>query len=84
MIGAEVYATIRTADGKQSLIEHFKIPEDHIFFGRNGNFAKGIKRMTQGKGVDVILSPLPETTFDSLGIASPAGVAPLSLVRGTS
>ena len=58
LIGAEVYATVGTPNKKQFLMEHFKIPEDHIFFSRNGSFASGIKRMTKGKGVDVIFNSL--------------------------
>ena len=58
LIGAEVYATVGTLEKKEFLIQHFKIPEDHIFFSRNGSFAKGVKRMTRGKGVDVIMNSL--------------------------
>lgn len=58
LAGAEVYATVGTADKKEFLMQHFKIPEDHIFFSRNGSFAKGINRMTRGKGVDVIMNSL--------------------------
>jgi hypothetical protein len=36
--------------------ETYGIPEDHIFCSRNASFADGIKRMTKGKGVDVILN----------------------------
>lgn len=58
LVGAEVYATVGTVDKKQFLMDHFKIPEDHIFFSRNGSFATGIKRMTAGEGVDVIFNSL--------------------------
>lgn len=58
LVGAEVYATVGTADKKQFLMDYFKIPEDHIFFSRNGSFAKGVKKMTQGRGVDVIMNSL--------------------------
>jgi NADPH:quinone reductase-like Zn-dependent oxidoreductase len=58
LIGAEVFATVGTAKKKDFLMQHFKIPEDHIFFSRNGSFATGVKRMTQGKGVDVIMNSL--------------------------
>jgi NADPH:quinone reductase-like Zn-dependent oxidoreductase len=58
LAGAEVYATVGTAEKKEFLIQHFNIPEDHIFFSRNGSFAKGVKRMTRGKGVDVIMNSL--------------------------
>jgi NADPH:quinone reductase-like Zn-dependent oxidoreductase len=58
MIGVDVYATVGTADKKEFLMRHFHIPEDHIFFSRDGSFAKGVMRMTHGKGVDVIMNSL--------------------------
>ena len=59
LAGAEIYATVSTAEKKTLLMEHYGIPEDHIFFSRDLTFAKGIKRMTKGKGVDIILNSLP-------------------------
>ena len=57
-IGAEIYATVGNEDKKQLIMEQYHIPEDHIFCSRNLDFAKGIKRMTKGKGVDVVLNSL--------------------------
>ena len=36
----------------------FGIPADHIFYSRNTSFAQGVMRMTEGKGVDVVLNSL--------------------------
>jgi NADPH:quinone reductase-like Zn-dependent oxidoreductase len=60
MVGAEVFATVGYDDKKQLLIEKYNIPEDHIFYSRSNNttFAKGIMRMTNGYGVDVVLNSL--------------------------
>ena len=57
-IGAEIYATVGNEDKRQLIMEQYHIPEDHIFCSRNLDFAKGIKRMTKGKGVDVVLNSL--------------------------
>ncbi|MCJ1392471.1 hypothetical protein MMC18_005338 [Xylographa bjoerkii] len=57
-IGAEIYATVGNEDKKQLIMEQYHIPEDHIFCSRNLDFAKGIKRMTKGQGVDVVLNSL--------------------------
>ncbi|MCJ1384009.1 hypothetical protein MMC17_007124 [Xylographa soralifera] len=57
-IGAEIYATVGNEDKKQLIMEQYHIQEDHIFCSRNLDFAKGIKRMTKGKGVDVVLNSL--------------------------
>lgn len=58
MLGAEVLATVGHKDKKQLLMDRFGIPEDHIFDSRNTSFAQGIKRVTGGSGVDVVLNSL--------------------------
>lgn len=57
-IGAEVYATVGSSTNRQLLMDEYKIPPDHIFDSRGLSFAKGIMRMTHGKGVDVVLNSL--------------------------
>jgi NADPH:quinone reductase-like Zn-dependent oxidoreductase/ubiquinone/menaquinone biosynthesis C-methylase UbiE len=57
-IGAEIFATVGSASKRNFLSEHYGIPEDHIFFSRDASFADGVKRMTNGRGVDVILNSL--------------------------
>jgi len=57
-IGAEVFATVGSLSKKQLLMEIYKIPEDHIFYSRDTSFADGVRRMTQGRGVDVVLNSL--------------------------
>jgi NADPH:quinone reductase-like Zn-dependent oxidoreductase len=57
-IGAEVYATVGSAAKKELLMQRYGIPEDHIFSSRTLTFAQGIKRMTKGQGVDVVLNSL--------------------------
>lgn len=57
-IGAEVYATVGSTANRQLLMDEYKIPSDHIFDSRGLSFAKSIIRMTQGKGVDVVLNSL--------------------------
>jgi zearalenone synthase (highly reducing iterative type I polyketide synthase) len=54
----EIFATV-SSDAKRKLIrDSYGIPDDHIFNSRDISFAKGIKRMTKGRGVDVILNSL--------------------------
>ncbi|OTA80299.1 hypothetical protein M434DRAFT_401803 [Hypoxylon sp. CO27-5] len=57
-VGAEIFATVGFEKKKQLLINTFGIPDDHIFYSRNTSFARGIMRMTNGSGVDVILNSL--------------------------
>ncbi|KAM5486920.1 Type I Iterative PKS [Microsporum audouinii] len=56
--GAEVYATVGSIQKAELLQEAYGIHRDHIFSSRDLTFAKGIKRMTQGKGVDVVVNAL--------------------------
>lgn len=57
-LGAEIFSTVGSEDKKRLLMDRFTIPDDHIFYSRNTSFAKGIKRVTNGYGVDVILNSL--------------------------
>ncbi|KAJ8059505.1 hypothetical protein OCU04_011166 [Sclerotinia nivalis] len=57
-LGCDIYVTVGFNKKKELLIEQYGIPEDHIFYSRNLSFAKGIRRMTHGRGVDVVLNSL--------------------------
>lgn len=57
-VGAEVYATVGSEEKKHLLMDLYGLPEDHIFDSRNTSFAQGLLRMTQNRGVDVILDSL--------------------------
>lgn len=57
-IGATVYATVGSQAKKDHIVNTYGVPEDHIFNSRDLSFAAGIKRMTNGKGVDVVLNSL--------------------------
>ena len=56
--GAEIFATVGSVEKKAFLMETFGIPEDHIFSSRDITFEHGIRKMTNGRGVDVILNSL--------------------------
>lgn len=56
--GAEIYATVGTEAKRQLLVERFGIAPANIFSSRNTAFAQGIKRLTGGHGVDVVLNSL--------------------------
>ena len=74
MVGAEVFATVGFDDKKELLMDQFGIPADHIFYSRNTTFAKGIMRITNGYGVDVVLNSLVgEGLRASWGCVAPYG-----------
>ncbi|KAM0794237.1 reducing type I polyketide synthase [Usnea florida] len=56
--GADVFTTVGSKQKKRLLMDLYHIPEDHIFYSRNTSFAQGVKRMTRGNGVDVVLNSL--------------------------
>lgn len=56
MVGAEVFATVGYREKKALLTDYFKIPEDHIFYSRDMTFKAGVMRMTDGYGVDSMIS----------------------------
>lgn len=53
MLGAEVYATVGSAEKKELLMREFSLPESHILFSRDASFARAVDRLTSGRGVDV-------------------------------
>ncbi|KAL6720039.1 hypothetical protein ACLMJK_001960 [Lecanora helva] len=57
-LGAEVFATVSSSTKKQVLIEQFGVPEDHIFNSRDDSFVSGVMRMTNQRGVNVVLNSL--------------------------
>ncbi|KAI0377914.1 hypothetical protein F5Y04DRAFT_284381 [Hypomontagnella monticulosa] len=57
-VGAEILATVLSEAEKQFLVEHYHIPEDHIFSNKDAGFVQGVKRITDGLGVQVVLNTL--------------------------
>ena len=55
---AEIYVTVGSNEKKRLLMELYDIPADNIFSSRHISFAQGVKRMTKGRGVNVVLNSL--------------------------
>ena len=58
LIGADLYLTVSTEEKRALLMNTYGIPGDRFFSSRNTSFASGIKRLTDGRGVDLILNSL--------------------------
>ncbi|KAG6017861.1 Type I Iterative PKS [Claviceps lovelessii] len=58
MVGAEIYATVGTADKKQLLVDGYGISESRIFYSRDNEFGAAVRYATGGRGVDVIINSL--------------------------
>lgn len=54
----QIFATVSSDRKKKFLMEEYGIPESHIFNSRDYSFADGILRMTNGRGVDIVLNSL--------------------------
>jgi hypothetical protein len=59
-IGAEIFATVSSEKKKKFLVEKCGIKESHIFNSRDYSFADGILRLTNQRGVDVVLNSLAQ------------------------
>ena len=57
-LGATVFATVSSQSKKQLLMHEYGVMEAHIFYSRDTTFAKGVQRMTKGRGVDVVINSL--------------------------
>lgn len=74
LLGCDIFATVGSEEKKRFLVNHYGIPEDHIFYSRNTTFAQGILRLTDGRGVDVIINSLSgDELFASWDIIAPHG-----------
>jgi len=56
-IGALIFATVNSSS-KRKLLQEQGVPDSNIFSSLTTDFALGIKRLTHGKGVDVLLNCL--------------------------
>ncbi|KAF4995617.1 hypothetical protein FGRMN_5008 [Fusarium graminum] len=54
-VGAEVFVTVGSIEKRDFIHQHYDVPLDHILSSRDLTFVHGIKRLTNGHGVDVIL-----------------------------
>ncbi|KAE8381588.1 hypothetical protein BDV26DRAFT_301221 [Aspergillus bertholletiae] len=56
--GAEIYATVGSEEKAKYLVDTFGIRQDHIFNSRDSSFEHDVLRMTEGRGVDLVLNSL--------------------------
>ncbi|KAI8628041.1 polyketide synthase [Xylariaceae sp. FL1651] len=56
--GAEIFATVGSLEKRDFLEKTYGLPRDHIFSSRDLSFKAGIMRMTNGRGVDIVINSL--------------------------
>ncbi|KAL8808019.1 MAG: hypothetical protein Q9182_000297 [Xanthomendoza sp. 2 TL-2023] len=57
-VGAEVFVTVSTTEKRKLLMKRYGIEDEHVFSSRDFDFTEGIKHITHGQGVDVIVNTL--------------------------
>ncbi|GIK05267.1 polyketide synthase [Aspergillus viridinutans] len=73
-IGATIYCTVSTAAKRKLIMDEYGVPENHIFFSQTGSLTRGIMRLTNGEGVDLVLnSSAGEALRDSLDCVKSLG-----------
>lgn len=73
-IGSEIFTTVGSMRKKKLLMDIYNLDEGHIFYNRDTSFADGSKRMTGGRGVDVVLNSLSgDGLTASWGCVAPFG-----------
>ncbi|KAF8861351.1 KR-domain-containing protein [Acephala macrosclerotiorum] len=74
-IGAKIFCTVGRTAKRQLLMDRFNIPAEHIFSSRLRTFKQGVLRLTDGKGIDVVLHSLAgEWLHDSFAVLAPLGI----------
>ncbi|KAK7441330.1 mycocerosic acid synthase [Colletotrichum acutatum] len=61
--GIEIFATVGSIEKRDFLEETYQIPRDHIFSSRDLTFKDGIRRLTGGRGVDIVINSLSGDTL---------------------
>ncbi|KZF20978.1 hypothetical protein L228DRAFT_284065 [Xylona heveae TC161] len=64
-IGADIFVTVGTPKKRELVQREFGIPENRIFSSRDLSFAQQIKKLTGGRGVDVVLNSLAGEALDA-------------------
>ncbi len=54
----DIFVTVGNTEKKALVMKNFGIPEENIFSSRGLSFGPGIRRQTEGKGVDIVLNSL--------------------------
>ena len=75
-LGLVVYVTLGTGEKRKFIKEQYGIPVENMFNSRDTSFAKGIQRVTSGRGVDCVLNSLSGmSSTNSAAIQAPFGMS---------
>ncbi|KAK7215670.1 hypothetical protein V2G26_003673 [Clonostachys chloroleuca] len=73
-LGAEIYATTSSREGRDVIIQQYGILASRIFDSDNASFSQAILAATDGRGVDVVLNSLSGLLLqESFNLVAPLG-----------
>lgn len=73
-LGADIYVTVGSPKKKKLIQQRYGIPDHRIFNSRDTSFASGIREITGGRGVDLVLNSLAGPLLqESFGLVAPFG-----------
>ncbi|ENH98624.1 hypothetical protein COCC4DRAFT_45906 [Bipolaris maydis ATCC 48331] len=58
LVGARVLVTVGSTEKKRLIMQRFRLSEEDILFSRDTSFVHDVMRLTNGRGVDVIMNSL--------------------------
>jgi NADPH:quinone reductase-like Zn-dependent oxidoreductase/malonyl CoA-acyl carrier protein transacylase/ubiquinone/menaquinone biosynthesis C-methylase UbiE len=64
-IGAEVYATVGSAEKKKAIAEYYQIPSDKILCGDQISSSEDLLNVSGGRGYDVVVNTRSNETLDA-------------------
>lgn len=64
-MGAEIFATVGTEDKRAYLIAKYGLSNDRIFSSRDSQFAEEIMKITNDRGIDIVLNSLTGDLLDA-------------------
>ncbi|KAL6154334.1 Type I Iterative PKS [Exserohilum turcicum] len=74
-LGLTIYATVGSTEKRNLVKTRYGIPDEHIFYSRDASFSMGVKRVTNGRGVDCVLNSLAgELLRNSFYCLAPLGI----------
>ncbi|KAF8241412.1 hypothetical protein K440DRAFT_656775 [Wilcoxina mikolae CBS 423.85] len=58
LMDTEIFVTVGTETKRDFIMHTYGIPESHIFSSRDMTFVQGVQRMTNGRGVNIVLNSM--------------------------
>lgn len=57
-LGAKIFATVQSEEERSLLLETYQLEENRVFSSQDMSFVAALRRVTRGRGIDVVLNTL--------------------------